>query len=132
MTCCPRCRSRRVEERRWACRIAGVVGAVAGSVGGALPLLSGAEAGFMVGAVAGPAGAVAGTVCDAVLAGLTGGASGCLLGTRLGQALEEHVLDNLRCGACRHTFSPSDAAYSPRNSVERYGFDPDDDPSYDE
>jgi len=131
MRSCPRCNSWHVEKRRWACRIAGAIGTVVGTVGGALPILSGAEAGCMLGAIAGPPGAVAGSVCGAVLSGLTGGTSGCLIGTRLGQAIDKHLLDNLRCGACRHTFSRTEAAHGQRQGFDPCGFDRDDEPSYD-
>lgn len=124
---CPRCKSPRIAQRRFAGRVASLLGTVSGAVGAVLPALEGAELGLAVGALAGPSGAVVRTVCGAALAGLAGGTAGCLVGTRLGHAIDEHLIDRFECLDCGHTFSRVEVA-SPRfAAADAYGDETDDD-----
>ncbi|MGU7776306.1 hypothetical protein ACV229_39905 [Burkholderia sp. MR1-5-21] len=102
---CPQCQSLHTEPRHIARRVGGAVGAAAGATSAIAIALSGAEAGAMAGLIAGPIGSACGGVAGAILAGLIAGAAGCATGAAFGEAVDQKILDNWRCLACRHTFS---------------------------
>ncbi|QRL05391.1 hypothetical protein JDS37_14130 [Vreelandella venusta] len=52
----------------------------------------------------GPFGAGASTLAGAVFGALAGAAAGGVAGGRLGETLDSHVLDNVECRNCGHTF----------------------------
>jgi hypothetical protein len=102
---CPACQSCRTEPRHIARRIGGAIGATAGGTSAAAAALSGAEIGAAAGTLGGPFGVLCGSIAGAIIAGLAGAAAGCVTGAALGETIDQKVLDNWLCRACRHTFS---------------------------
>lgn len=101
---CPHCRATQVVTRNHARKLGGTIGAIAGAASGFSAAMKGANLGGRIGLLAGPPGAVLGTVAGAILGGLLGGTAGCSAGTALGELIDEKVLHNFRCLACRHKF----------------------------
>lgn len=102
---CPECESFRTEPRHVARRIGGAIGTAAGGTSAAAAALSGAEMGAAAGSVGGPFGVLCGSIAGAIIAGLAGAAAGCATGAALGETIDQKVLNNWYCRACRHTFS---------------------------
>ncbi|MDF3081469.1 hypothetical protein [Burkholderia sola] len=102
---CPSCESFRTEQRHVARRICSAVGAAAGATSATAGALSGLETGAAIGSLIGPAGALCGGIAGAILAGLVAGAAGCATGAAFGEALDQKILDNMLCLACRRTFT---------------------------
>lgn len=102
---CPMCSSIKISQRNWAKRAFGAIGTAAGATGGFVGTLRGAQIGIAAGALVGPAGSTAGGVAGALLGGIAGSAIGCEIGSAVGQKIDQHMLDNLVCKACGHTFS---------------------------
>ena len=96
---CPKCQSTRVETRNHARKAGGAIGTVAGMTSGVAFALSGAD----VGVTASPVRSACGALAGAVIAGLIGGAAGCATGAVLGEVVDDKVLNNFRCNACRYS-----------------------------
>jgi predicted lipid-binding transport protein (Tim44 family) len=103
---CPACESFHTKPRHIARRIVSAIGTAAGGTSAAAAALSGAEFGAAAGMLGGPFGALCGSIAGAIIAGLAGAAAGCATGAALGETIDQNVLDNWRCRACGHTFSP--------------------------
>jgi hypothetical protein len=101
---CPHCGSSHFAQRHLARRVLGLVGTLAGATGAALRAWRGAELGSTLGAAAGPPGIAVGLVAGAVLGALAGGTTGCAVGVRLGDAIDSHLLNDLRCQDCHQAF----------------------------
>jgi outer membrane lipoprotein SlyB len=56
------------------------------------------------GAFGGPVGIALGGLAGALLGGLAGGVTGTLAGAKIGEKLDQHILDDLECDHCGHTF----------------------------
>ncbi|WP_273915237.1 hypothetical protein [Burkholderia pseudomallei] len=59
----------------------------------------------LLGLIAGPVGSIFGGLAGGLLGALFGGAAGCAAGSAVGAQVDEHLLSNLVCLECGHTFS---------------------------
>ena len=113
---CPKCNSARIVTNDTAKIYGGIIGTAGGAISGATAALAGANIGSKIGMVAGPVGIVAGTVAGALFGALFYGATGGIAGSQLGKVVDAHVLKNLECQDCGHSFSgdePSEINLNP-------------------
>jgi hypothetical protein len=106
---CPRCRSEHVDIRNYAKTTGSIIGALAGATSIAAGILRGAEMGAIGGMLIGPLGSIAGGIgggiAGAIIGGLLGGSAGGATGAKLGEFVDDNILRNYRCLACKYTFS---------------------------
>ena len=113
---CPKCNSAHIITKDTAKTYGGIIGTAGGAISGATAALAGANIGSKIGMVAGPVGIAAGTVAGALFGALFYGATGGIAGSQLGKVVDEHVLKNLECQDCGHSFSgdePSEISINP-------------------
>ena len=102
---CPNCQSERIVTKDVAKKTCGFLGTLGGAASATTGTLSGAELGGTVGIIAGPPGATLGTIAGALLGALMGGTTGGIAGAKLGEVIDDKILDNYQCLACRYVFS---------------------------
>ena len=113
---CPKCNSAHIITKDTAKTYGGIIGTAGGAISGATAALAGANIGSKIGMIAGPVGIAAGTVTGALFGALFYGATGGIAGSQLGKVVDAHVLKNLECQDCGHSFSgdePSEINLNP-------------------
>jgi hypothetical protein len=101
---CPECNSVNIEEIHNGKQIGRTIGTLAGGAAGVTGVFSGAEVGAGIGAIGGPAGIAIGGVMGALFGGLIGAAAGRTIGENIGEVADDHLLENMHCLNCDHTF----------------------------
>lgn len=102
---CPNCGSARIHAKRSGRKVCGITGTAIGTVGGVSAAARSAKIGASVGFALGPSGSAVGGITGALIGGISGAMAGGSAGAALGDMVDESMLDNLECLACRHAFS---------------------------
>ena len=102
---CPNCGSKRVHAKRHGRKFCGITGTAIGTMGGVAAATRGARVGASMGFYLGPTGSTVGGITGALIGGVSGAMAGGSAGAALGDMVDETMLDNFECLACRHAFS---------------------------
>lgn len=102
---CPKCQSSRIRSNNYAKKVGAFIGTLAGvlsasnqserySTGTVSPVVVGKFPNVTIGRTA-----------DIIINALVTGTAGGAAGARLGEFIDQHILHNLQCLACKHKFS---------------------------